>query len=820
MCLRDKKVLVIRELFTLFFVVSVFLGLSAKQVSAADWTGEYWNLSAFSGASPAFPSGVPTLTRTDSTINFDWGMGSPDSSINVDDFATRWTKTLDMAGGSYTFTTNSDDGVRFYMDGNLLLSSWIDQAPAVNSVTTTVTAGSHTLKVEYYENGGGAVIQFSYDSPPGVSSFSPATGATGVVPTSNLVVTFSENITAVSGKNIAIKKTEDDTTVETISANDTGKVSVSGAIATINPATVLSDLTGYYVLIDSGAFKDSANKIFAGISAKTDWAFTTADTSAPLVSILTPANSATSVAPSANLVLAFNENITAVAGKNITIKKKSDVSDVEVISANDTGKVTVSGNTASINPATVLDDLTQYYVLTDSGAFKDTANNSFAGIADSTVWGFTTADSTAPTAVALVPVSGSLGVTLGANLSIEFNEPIVVGAGNVRIFAKNSDVEIATIDVTGAGVTNNGSGIIAINPSADLQYQTDYYVKIDGTAFVDTASNAYAGISDKTTWVFTTVVAPAVVLDGNNGSGDKQENERPDPVQSLASFENKAVSSTGEVPKIEVVTGEKFVLKIKAPDSDQVKSVVVKIDNKAYRLVLDKNDPKNPFFAIKLLLDKPGKYSYSAVTDYGSTVRRSKGVVLVGEKKKEIVATPKPRVVVKKEKTKIAVDKPTAVSLNKTESVTGKNLVAIPQSAPKTVKEVVSKISWFNRTVSKISSASRVVTGFVSGSGNKIVSLFEKKPAHIYRTVTVKLATAEGVPLVGATVTLFSDPKTSVSNQDGKAEFHDIEAGKHKLQIDYQGYKSKQSLEITEPVTEVTINVTANLNKGWRFLGF
>ena len=56
------------------------------QETGLNWTGFYWNNQDFTGN--------PTLTRTDPTINFNWGDGSPDPSIPSDHFSVRWTKGL------------------------------------------------------------------------------------------------------------------------------------------------------------------------------------------------------------------------------------------------------------------------------------------------------------------------------------------------------------------------------------------------------------------------------------------------------------------------------------------------------------------------------------------------------------------------------------------------------------------------------------------------------------------------------------------------------------------------------------------------------
>ena len=67
---------------------------------------------------------------------------------------------------TYTFYTNVDDGIRLYVEGQLLIDQWIDQAPTEYSATIPLQAGQkYSITMEYYENGGGAVAQLRWSSP-------------------------------------------------------------------------------------------------------------------------------------------------------------------------------------------------------------------------------------------------------------------------------------------------------------------------------------------------------------------------------------------------------------------------------------------------------------------------------------------------------------------------------------------------------------------------------------------------------------------------------------------------------------------------------
>lgn len=97
-------------------------------------------------------SGTPKVTRVDNNINFDWNLDSPAPSIPKDQFSTRWTKTMDFTGGTYEFKATVDDGIRIYVDNQLVLDKWFDQPTTDYTVEKNIAAGQHVLKIEYYEN--------------------------------------------------------------------------------------------------------------------------------------------------------------------------------------------------------------------------------------------------------------------------------------------------------------------------------------------------------------------------------------------------------------------------------------------------------------------------------------------------------------------------------------------------------------------------------------------------------------------------------------------------------------------------------------------
>jgi len=119
------------------------------------WLGKYFTNQNLSGA--------PTLIRNDANIQFDWGTGSPDPSIPADHFSVRWDRTMYLAAGSYRFSVFSDDGVRVYLNGQLIINQWAEAANTIFTADLSLSAGNHTFRIDYYENTGSAKIQFWWE---------------------------------------------------------------------------------------------------------------------------------------------------------------------------------------------------------------------------------------------------------------------------------------------------------------------------------------------------------------------------------------------------------------------------------------------------------------------------------------------------------------------------------------------------------------------------------------------------------------------------------------------------------------------------------
>ena len=132
-------------------------------VPSDSWKGEYFNNPNLSGSA--------VMVRNDGSgaLDFDWGSGSPGSDCGVpaNQFSVRWTRSVQFDAGTYQFTVTSDDGVRLFIDGVLEIDEWRGQSSTTYETAVRLPAGYHGIRLEYYENRGGAVAKLSWKRVPG-----------------------------------------------------------------------------------------------------------------------------------------------------------------------------------------------------------------------------------------------------------------------------------------------------------------------------------------------------------------------------------------------------------------------------------------------------------------------------------------------------------------------------------------------------------------------------------------------------------------------------------------------------------------------------
>lgn len=372
-----------------------------------------------------------------------------------------------------------------------------------------------------------ATFMSADENHPTLTSSSPSDGLAGVSVNTDLTLNFSESVFAQSGGTIEIHRSSDSSLFESIS--------VTGAqISGNGTATIIADITGplesltdYYVLINGVAFDDADTNDYGGINSPTKLNFTTEflDVTAPVVTI-SPADGATGVSANSNITISFDEAVrnsddTALTNTNvgglITLKETNGSGSDILFNAT----IDVAKQVITINPTSNFASSQVVYVAIGASVEDDSDNPISATNAT-----FTVADTSPPTLDATSPVDESTSVGVSDNLVLTFNEAVNVGFGTIKIYKSSDNSVFESMSVTSVTqVSGGGTATITVNPANTMDYNTSYYVQIDATAFDDIVGNSYAGISDTTTWNFTT--RPVGDADGDGmtdpaeGSGDR-----------------------------------------------------------------------------------------------------------------------------------------------------------------------------------------------------------------------------------------------------------------------------------------------------------
>lgn len=126
-----------------------------------DWRGEYYSNPDLAGA--------PVFVRNDGAINFNFSTAGPGGGIPGTNFSARWTRSQYLNTGRYRFTTTTDDGVRLWVDHQLIIDHWVDQVPKTWPGEITLAAGNHLIEMEYFQRDGAALA---------VLTWSPVSGTT------------------------------------------------------------------------------------------------------------------------------------------------------------------------------------------------------------------------------------------------------------------------------------------------------------------------------------------------------------------------------------------------------------------------------------------------------------------------------------------------------------------------------------------------------------------------------------------------------------------------------------------------------------------
>ncbi len=240
--------------------------------------GDYFDNLDFTG---------PRIRRVDPTVNFDWGSGAPDPAMGADTFSVRWTGSVQPRfSETYVFHTLSDDGVRLWVNNQLLINNWTDHGATEDTGFIALQAGVlYDLRLEMYENGGGAVAQLLWSAPSVPRE---------IIPSTQLYPPLTSNLPPVVSL-----------------TSPTGGVFVSGA--TLNLGAAAFDPDGTILKVE---FFNGASKLGEDASSPYTFAWPNLPAGAHILRALATDDSAltrTSAPVAITVVAGFTSNVTLIA---------------------------------------------------------------------------------------------------------------------------------------------------------------------------------------------------------------------------------------------------------------------------------------------------------------------------------------------------------------------------------------------------------------------------------------------------------------------------------------------------------------------------
>ena len=454
------------------------------------------------------------------------------SGVSLVNDLTNITSTLTINSGS-TFDINGQDltAVTLVNNGNFqLLGSETVNITTMDTDSGTVTydgsgatglaagdnyynlifnqSGTSTLDTNLDVNGSVSISSGTLDAS--ASNYNINVGGdwtnNGSFISRSGLVTFDNNSDIFAGGTSAIK--------------DFNNVTLSGAVGSQSDNILIG---GNFILSGSGTWYTNCNTMTISGST-TNNSGTITNTLAPTVSF-DPVNSSSTHAASDNIILTFNTAIRK-ASDNSDLTDSNVDAHITLKDANSSGSninfdatIDASDKVITINPSSDLNSSQVIYV-----AIGNTVENVCNTASSASSATFTVTDSADPILSSSSPADEATAIAVDSNIVLTFNEAVDADSGNIIIVKSSDGSTVEAIDVTGSQVSGSGSTEITINPSVTLDEQTAYHLTIDETAFDDSSSNSYAGISDATTINFTTAdgTAPTIIFnpaDGDTGVG-------------------------------------------------------------------------------------------------------------------------------------------------------------------------------------------------------------------------------------------------------------------------------------------------------------
>jgi uncharacterized repeat protein (TIGR03806 family) len=137
--------------------------------TAAAGSGSGLRAEYFTNASSGSPfSGSPVLVTTNATINFSSVTNWPGGTVGSNNFAVRWSGSVQpQFNETYKFVTTADDGVRLFINGQLLIDDWVDKTNATSKTNSLslIAQQYYSIELDYYQKTNSAGVSLSWSSP-------------------------------------------------------------------------------------------------------------------------------------------------------------------------------------------------------------------------------------------------------------------------------------------------------------------------------------------------------------------------------------------------------------------------------------------------------------------------------------------------------------------------------------------------------------------------------------------------------------------------------------------------------------------------------
>ena len=118
------------------------------------WKAEYFGNKDLAGT----PIHTDSFTNVTGNITQNWGLDAP-PNIPVDQFSARYKTQQYLNPGIYKINLNSDDGVRVWINNDLIIDRWVDQAGTYSDYFSS-SGGYYPVTIEYKENMGVASLNY------------------------------------------------------------------------------------------------------------------------------------------------------------------------------------------------------------------------------------------------------------------------------------------------------------------------------------------------------------------------------------------------------------------------------------------------------------------------------------------------------------------------------------------------------------------------------------------------------------------------------------------------------------------------------------